>query len=66
MMTMAGKRGGRGDGEATAGRQRGDGDAKAIRYGASVGKLIEFIGRNRTEGAMLLMDVDPPRFASGS
>ena len=59
MTSMSGKRGGRGDGEATAGRRRGNGDAKAIGYGASAGKLIESIGRNRPEGAMLLMDADP-------
>jgi len=59
-----GKKGGRGDGEVTAGRQRGGRDAKAIGYGARAGELIEFIGRNRPEGEMLSMDVDPHRFNS--
>jgi hypothetical protein len=54
-----GQKGGQGDVKATAGQQRGDGDAKAIKYGASTGKLIEFTGRNRPEGAMLPMDGDP-------
>ena len=59
-----GKMGGRGDGEVTAGRQRGGGDAKAIGYGARAGELIEFIGRNRPEGEMLSMDIDPHQFNS--
>ena len=59
-----GRKGGQGDGEATAGQRQGDGDAKAIGYGASTDELVEFISRNRTEGAMLPMDVDPPRFDS--
>jgi hypothetical protein len=54
-----GQKGGQGDGKATAGRRRGDGDAKAIEYGTSAGELIELTGRNRPEGAMLPTDGDP-------
>jgi hypothetical protein len=61
---ITGRKGGRGDGKATAGRRRGDGDAEAIEYGTSAGELIEFTGRNRPEGAMLSMDSDPLEFDS--
>jgi len=63
MMTMAGERVGRGDGEATARRRQGDGkamarrlqdnkDAKAIGYGAAGGRgnkaIDKWITNNRT------------------